>query len=80
MILSAATLLNISKWAYYTLRVRALSDHHKLKRWTLQLNVATSLVICAVLGPPVGFYCHGCNANIFYDGKITQLDSFHSTV
>ena len=32
VILSVATLLNISKWAYYTLRVRALADPHRLKR------------------------------------------------
>ena len=31
VILSVATLLNISKWVYYTLRVRNLSDTHIIK-------------------------------------------------
>ena len=35
--LSVAVLLNISKWIYFTLYVRALGDEENDKDWTLEL-------------------------------------------
>lgn len=37
-------------------------------------------MIMGALGPPIIFYCHGCNANIFYKDDTTQLDQFYATV
>ena len=81
VILSIATLLNISKWASYNLRVRAIRNQgQSMKNKFLALNVTSLLVICVVLVPPICYYCKGCNGNVYYNDLPKQLEQFHYEV
>ena len=64
--LSIAVILNISKWVYFTLYVRALVEENnedwdeKLERQKKNLNIVTVSVSAVILTISVVYYCKGC--------------------
>ena len=65
--LSVAVLLNISKWIYFTLYVRALGDEGNEKDWTIELarqkkllNIGTFFISVAILTTSIVYFCKGC--------------------
>jgi hypothetical protein len=65
--LSVAVLLNISKWIYFTLYVRALGDEGNDKDWTIELarqkkllNIGTFFISVAILTTSIVYFCKGC--------------------
>lgn len=66
--LSVAVLLNISKWIYFTLYVRALGDEESDKDWTVDLarqknhlNIGTAVISSAILTTSIIYFLKGCD-------------------
>lgn len=64
--LSVAVLLNISKWIYFTLYVKALGDQDRTD-WSVELdrqkkilNIGTAICSAAILITAIVYYCKGC--------------------